>query len=99
MHSGEDVATLKYVQTIQKACTSVGILFDCYPISADVKTSRLEQLIKKLNRDQGIDGVHFCLPLPPHLNLDTIARVLAETKDVDGIGTYFIGNLATKSFQ
>eukprot|EP00397_Hematodinium_sp_SG-2012_P059914 GEMP01077403.1.p1 GENE.GEMP01077403.1~~GEMP01077403.1.p1 ORF type:complete len:300 (+),score=62.09 GEMP01077403.1:70-900(+) len=62
-------------------------------------TVSLEDLlacVDELNADLQIHGILVQLPLPPHIDEQTVLRRIAYEKDVDGFSAANIGNLALK---
>ncbi|TPW18565.1 MAG: folD, partial [Halothiobacillaceae bacterium] len=53
-------------------------------------------LIDKLNGDTAIDGILVQLPLPPHIDSETVIERIHPNKDVDGFHPYNIGRLAVR---
>ncbi len=82
-----------YATKIKKACDEVGINFDCYPFSSNIKAEKLIATIKKLNDDSTVDGIQLCLPLPKQINQDSIVENINPLKDVDNIHPYHLGKI------
>ncbi len=90
---GEDPASQVYVRGKEKACDEVGIHSEKHTLPADVSEEELLSLVDKLNNDSKIHGVLVQLPLPSHINEDTIIDNIKLEKDVDGFHPSSIGNL------
>ncbi|GEM_PF-167690 len=82
-----------YATKIKKACDEVGINFDCYPFSSNIKAEKLIATIKKLNDDSTVDGIQLCLPLPKHINQDIVVENINPLKDSDSIHPYNLGKI------
>ncbi len=54
-------------------------------LSDKVKKEEIIKLIKKHNKDKGVNGIIVQLPLPEHLNADEIINTIDPKKDVDGL--------------
>jgi methylenetetrahydrofolate dehydrogenase (NADP+)/methenyltetrahydrofolate cyclohydrolase len=83
---GDDPASAVYVRNKKKACDEIGIVcrHECLP--ANTTESNLIKLIKELNRNEFIHGIIVQLPLPKHINPDTVTEAIWRSKDVDGFG-------------
>lgn len=81
---GDDEASKKYVSLKQKASEEIGIIFHLYKFPSDVHESAIEETIDFLNADDEIDGILIQLPLPSHLNADTLVNRIDPKKDADG---------------
>ena len=83
---GDDPASAVYVRNKKKACDEIGIAcrHECLP--ANTTESNLIKLIKELNRNEFIHGIIVQLPLPKHINPDTVTEAIWRSKDVDGFG-------------
>lgn len=82
-----------YATKIKKACDEVGINFDCYPFSSNIKAEKLIATIKKLNDDPTVDGMQLCLPLPKHINQHIVVENINPLKDSDSIHPYNLGKI------
>ena len=83
---GDDPASEVYVRNKKKACDEIGIVcrHECLP--ANTTEFNLIKLIKELNRNEFIHGIIVQLPLPKHINPDTVTDAIWRSKDVDGFG-------------
>jgi methylenetetrahydrofolate dehydrogenase (NADP+)/methenyltetrahydrofolate cyclohydrolase len=90
---GDDPASAVYVASKGKACDRVGILSDTVAMPASASEDRLISVIDDLNRDPDLHGILVQLPLPKHIDTDTIIRKVAPRKDVDGFTPENIGRL------
>ena len=59
----------------------------------NVEQDKLIRYIKKLNKDESIDGILVQMPLPKHINENTIQNAIDYTKDVDGLTDINMGKL------
>jgi len=62
-------------------------------LPAETDEKRLLKIIEELNRDDEIHGILVQLPLPDHINSDSIIEAVDPRKDVDGFHPYNIGRL------
>jgi len=93
---GDRIDSATYVSMKQKACAELGMASFHHPIPADVTQEDLEKLIKELNADPKVNGILVQLPLPDHLDEESILKLIDLEKDVDGFSPLNIGRLAQK---
>ncbi len=93
---GEDPASQVYVGHKRKACEEAGIKSVSYDLPAETPQQELLELIDRLNTAQEIDGILVQLPLPAHINSETIIERIHPDKDVDGFHPYNVGRLALR---
>ena len=61
-----------------------------------VSQADLLALIDKLNADERVDGILVQLPLPAHIDTETVIERILPDKDVDGFHPYNIGRLTLR---
>lgn len=93
---GEDPASKIYVGSKRRACEEVGFLSRAHDLPADIGQAQLLALIDELNADPRIDGILVQLPLPAHIDPETIIERIRPDKDVDGFHPYNVGRLAAR---
>jgi len=93
---GSDFASQKYVASKIKSCEEVGFKSKNYELPKTTRESELIELIDTLNEDASIDGILVQMPLPEHINSDTIVERIKVDKDVDGFHPFNIGRLAQR---
>src|SRR5690606_13269725 len=93
---GENPASKVYVRNKQKACAEVGINSFGYNLPEAASQEEVEALVHKLNTDPAVNGILVQLPLPRHLDEESILASIDLTKDVDGFHPINIGRLAQK---
>lgn len=93
---GSDPASQIYVGSKRKACTEVGFLSRAYDLPYSIAQAELLALVDRLNDDPDIHGILVQLPLPPHIDPETIIERIHPGKDVDGFHPYNIGRLALR---
>lgn len=93
---GQDPASQVYVRNKRNACEEVGFVARDFDLPADTTQQALESLVDELNADPQVDGILVQLPLPAHLQADTILLKIRPDKDVDGFHPYNIGRLAQR---
>jgi methylenetetrahydrofolate dehydrogenase (NADP+)/methenyltetrahydrofolate cyclohydrolase len=82
-----------YVNNKKKACAYIGIGSQSYELPEETTQDELLSLIDKLNDDPKITGILCQLPVPKHINEDTIIRRISPAKDVDGFHPMSVGAL------
>ncbi len=90
---GDDPASAVYVSHKEKGCEEVGFHHVTHRLPADTPQDRLLALIGELNADPAIDGILVQLPLPAHLDQETVLLAVDPRKDVDGFHPENLGRL------
>ncbi len=91
---GADPASCVYVGNKKKACDYIGIDSEAYELPEETTQDELLSLIAKLNQDKRINGILVQLPLPKHIDEDTVIRAIDPAKDVDGFHPQSVGALS-----
>lgn len=94
---GENPASEVYVDHKIKACDTVGITSHVHRLQAGASQEAILKLIHTLNDNPGIHGILVQLPLPAHVDMQTIIEAIAPHKDVDGFHPYNLGRLAQRA--
>ena len=90
---GDDPASAAYVRGKERASAEVGMLSETRNLPADVTQDELLKVIEELNADDRITGFLVQLPLPDHIDEDTVLHAIDPAKDVDGIHPFNMGLL------
>jgi len=93
---GNDPASEIYVRNKREACKQVGFVSRAFDLAKDTSEAKLLKLIDDLNADPAIDGILVQLPLPAHINSETVIERIQPDKDVDGFHPYNVGRLAQR---
>jgi len=90
---GDDGASQTYVANKERSCKKVG--FDSTVLRLPESTTEEELLaeVKRLNRDDSVDGFIIQLPLPKHIDEQKIIEAVSPSKDVDGFHPENVGRL------
>jgi methylenetetrahydrofolate dehydrogenase (NADP+)/methenyltetrahydrofolate cyclohydrolase len=91
---GEDAASQVYVRNKGKATLAAHMESFEHPLPADTSEADLLALVEKLNRDPAVDGILVQLPLPRHLDEQSIIASISPDKDVDGFHVINAGRLS-----
>lgn len=90
---GNDPASSVYVRNKKKACEFIGIDSLSYELPEETTQEELLELIEKLNQDSKVNGILVQLPVPKHIDENTIIRAISPAKDVDGFHPQSVGAL------
>lgn len=93
---GDDPPSQIYVRNKRKACADVGLHSFSHDLPADVTEAELLSLIDALNADPNVDGILVQLPLPGHIDTETVIERVDPRKDIDGFHPYNLGRLAIR---
>lgn len=91
---GSDPASTVYVRNKKKACEYIGIKSLAYELPENTSQEELVSLVQKLNEDDSVNGILVQLPLPSHIDEDTIIKTISPLKDVDGFHPQSVGALS-----
>ena len=91
---GNDGASLTYVGSKVRSCDYVGFKSSLIRLKNDISEKKLLEDIKKLNDNPILDGYIVQLPLPKHINEQTILLAIDPKKDVDGFHPENFGRMA-----
>lgn len=92
---GEDPASEVYVRNKAKQTVEVGMASFRHKLAADTGQDDLLELIASLNADEAVHGILVQLPLPGHINAETVINAIDPAKDVDGFHISNVGLLGT----
>ncbi len=91
---GNDPASTVYVGNKKKACAYIGINSLVYELPEETTQEELLDLVRQLNDRKDVNGILVQLPLPAHIDEDTVIRTIAPEKDVDGFHPQSVGLLS-----
>ena len=92
---GEDPASEVYVRNKGKQTLEVGMASFEHKLDASTSQEDLLALIAQLNADPSVHGILCQLPVPNHIDSDTILNAIDPAKDVDGFHILNVGLLGT----
>ena len=90
---GDNPASSIYVRHKKETAESLGIQVNVHHLPATTTSDDLYTLIDNLNRNEDVDGVMVQMPLPEHIDTDSVLDMVAPSKDVDGLTTVNLGRL------
>ncbi|WP_010283058.1 bifunctional methylenetetrahydrofolate dehydrogenase/methenyltetrahydrofolate cyclohydrolase FolD [Bacillus timonensis] len=92
---GNNPASRSYVTGKGKASQEAGIHFELIEFPETIDEQKLLQEIERLNHDENIHGILVQLPLPKHINEESVIESISPEKDVDGFHPISIGRMMT----
>jgi methylenetetrahydrofolate dehydrogenase (NADP+)/methenyltetrahydrofolate cyclohydrolase len=90
---GDDPASASYVNMKERDCAEVGITSLDHRLAADISQHELDALIDRLNADPAVHGILVQMPLPAHLDAESVIERISPEKDVDGFHPASLGRL------
>jgi methylenetetrahydrofolate dehydrogenase (NADP+)/methenyltetrahydrofolate cyclohydrolase len=90
---GEDAPSQIYVRNKETACSDAGFRSESYRLPETTGREELEILISSLNARKDIDGILLQLPLPGHLDSQSLLEIISPHKDVDGFHPENVGRM------
>ena len=93
---GSDPASEVYVRNKHKGCEDAGITSIAHNLDKDTSQEELLNLIDRLNTNPDVHGILVQMPLPEHIDPETVIERISPLKDVDGFHPYNIGRLAIR---
>lgn len=81
---GNDPASQMYVRMKHRACEQVGIASVGIELPPEATTRMVVDEVRRLNRDEDIDGILVQLPLPKQVDTERVIGAIRPDKDVDG---------------
>lgn len=91
---GNDPASCVYVRNKKRGCEYIGIRSLSYELPEETTQQELLDLVGQLNEKKDVNGILVQLPLPDHIDEDTVIRAIAPEKDVDGFHPQSVGALS-----
>ncbi len=80
---GNDPASQVYVRNKKRACEEAGMYSVVVEMPADTTQAELMKQIEQLKKDEKVHGILVQLPLPKHLDEETVIAAIPPEKDVD----------------
>ena len=94
---GNDPASCVYVNNKKKACAYIGIESLSYELDEQISQEELLAIIDELNHNELVNGILVQLPLPKHIDENTVIHAITSEKDVDGFHPETVGNMCIGS--
>ena len=96
---GNDPASRVYVNSKKRACEEIGYYSEEHALCESTTEDELLNLVEKLNNDDKIHGILVQLPLPKHINEETIINAINPKKDVDAFHPVNVGKIMIGNFD
>jgi methylenetetrahydrofolate dehydrogenase (NADP+)/methenyltetrahydrofolate cyclohydrolase len=90
---GDDPASASYIKGKQRACARIGMDSGEHTLPGSASESEILDVVGRLNRDDGVDGILVQLPLPKGVDANRVAEAIEPLKDVDGLSPVNAGRL------
>lgn len=90
---GDDPASQVYVRNKGRATEAAGMRSIEHRLPADASEADVAALVRRLNADDGVDGILLQLPLPAHIDANRVINEIDPSKDVDGLTEANAGRL------
>ncbi len=91
---GDDPASQVYVGSKGKATLAANMNSYEHRLPDDTSAADLLAVVEQLNADDAVDGILVQLPLPEHLDEQSIIAAISPDKDVDGFHVINAGRLS-----
>lgn len=96
---GNDPASKIYVANKKKACEQIGIVSQEYVLPENTTQIELLNLIQELNITASVNGILCQLPLPSHIDENSVINAISPDKDVDAFHHCNVGKIMTGNFD
>lgn len=83
---GENFVANKFVNLKQKFAYEIGVKSSVKNYSEKISEDDLKKEIEKIIADKNVNGIVVQLPLPMHINTETILNLIPKEKDIDILG-------------
>jgi len=81
---GDDPASVAYVRGKMRDCAEIGITSETFRLPAAASQQHIIDLVRKINADPAWHGLIVQLPLPAHVDEETVIAAIDPARDVDG---------------
>jgi methylenetetrahydrofolate dehydrogenase (NADP+)/methenyltetrahydrofolate cyclohydrolase len=96
---GDDGGSRTYIEAKDRACKEVGFNSTILYFNADISQDELLREVQKINENSEIDGLIVQLPLPAHIDENSITQTIFPQKDVDGFHDINMGKLTKGDYS
>jgi methylenetetrahydrofolate dehydrogenase (NADP+) / methenyltetrahydrofolate cyclohydrolase len=90
---GNDGASLTYVNAKVKSCENSGFESSLISLPENTTQEELLKVVEQLNNDTNVDGFIVQLPLPKHIDENSVTLAILPSKDVDGFHPENVGRM------
>jgi methylenetetrahydrofolate dehydrogenase (NADP+) / methenyltetrahydrofolate cyclohydrolase len=90
---GSDAPSQKYVASKHRTAEQIGIQSVQVELPETCMQADLESEVLRLAADDSVHGILVQMPLPAHLNAESVLALIPAAKDVDGLTSESMGRL------
>ena len=90
---GDNPASAVYVSSKERASVEAGMAGETIRLPATTTQAELVEHVDRLNADAKVHGILVQMPLPRHIDPNTVIRRIDPAKDVDGFHPVNVGKL------
>lgn len=90
---GEDPASQVYVRNKTRRFNKMNLHSETIRLPEETSQEDLVRMVQTLNNDHSFHGILVQLPLPTHINTESIIHAISPEKDVDGFHPENLGRL------
>jgi methylenetetrahydrofolate dehydrogenase (NADP+) / methenyltetrahydrofolate cyclohydrolase len=90
---GDTAAAELYVRNQQKSAKSAGVDFEARAYPEATSLEQLTGILQGLNADPRVNGIIIQRPLPDHIPVKVLQKLVHPLKDVEGMHPASIGNI------
>ena len=90
---GQNPASISYVRSKARACEETGLNNETINLPDTTSQDELLDLVRFLNADLRWSGMIVQLPLPSHIDANTVALTIDPDKDADAMHPYNVGRM------
>src|SRR3989344_5006979 len=82
---GKNAASESFLKQKGKTGEVLGVNFKIFKFKSKITALKLTKEITKLNEDENINGIIVQLPLPKHIETETVLSAINPQKDIDAL--------------
>ncbi|MBO9465704.1 bifunctional 5,10-methylenetetrahydrofolate dehydrogenase/5,10-methenyltetrahydrofolate cyclohydrolase [Tropicibacter sp. R15_0] len=90
---GDTAAADLYVRNQQRSANSAGVEFEARNYPGETSLEQLTGILQGLNADPRVNGIIIQRPLPDHIPVKVLQKMVHPLKDVEGMHPASIGNI------
>ena len=85
---GERADSTAFINAKKLFAKKINVNEDHKIFPEDISERKLIEEVKKINNDKSVNGIIIQLPLPLHIDTDSVIECISREKDVDGLTSY-----------
>ncbi len=90
---GKNSDSESYIRQQKKMCQDLGIIYQVKCYSEEITQKEISLYIEELNKNPKITGIILQMPLPEHIDAETLHKKISPVKDVEGTHPDNVGML------